>query len=150
MAKDVQLENVEFLGVQPREALPEMLAAMDLHILHQRKEVIDMVVPSKLLTYAASGRPILFAGVPESEGAKFVVNAGAGTVIAPEDPALLAESIATLESKPGERERYARNGRGYVEVNFNRDRILARAEALLLDVAGRRNRFARLPGWEHR
>ena len=150
LAKDAHLENIEFLGVQPREALPDMLAAMDLHILHQRREVIDMVVPSKLLTYAASGRPILFAGVSESEGAKFIVNAGAGTVIEPEDPELLAEAVVTLKANPGEREQQARNGRSFVEENFHRDGVLARAEALLIDVAGQHKQFARLPEWEHR
>ena len=138
IAQAAKLENVVFLGVQPRDALPEMLAAMDLHILHQRKEVIDMVVPSKLLAYSASGRPILFAGDPESEGAKFIVNAGSGTIIAPEDPKVLAEAIVARQANPSEGERHARNGRRYVEENFNRDRELARAEALLLQVAGYR------------
>lgn len=132
-----KLENIQFLGVQPRDTLPEMLAANDLHILHQRREVVDMVVPSKLLTYSASCRPILFAGVPESEGAKYVVSADAGVVIQPEDPMALAEAIIGLQADASERERLARNGRRYVEENFNRDRILARAEALLTDVAER-------------
>jgi colanic acid biosynthesis glycosyl transferase WcaI len=149
-AQDAQLENVVFLGVQPRDDLPEMLAAMDIHLLHERNEVVDMVVPSKLLTYAASGRAILFAGVDESEGAKFVVDAGAGAVIAPEDPELLAEAIVAMQANPAEREQFAQNGRRYVEVHFDRDRILARAEALLSDVAGQRNRFASYHGWEHR
>lgn len=137
-ASDANLENVQFLGVQPRDALPEMLAANDLHVLHQRTEVVDMVVPSKLLTYSASGRPILLAGVPESEGAKYVATAEAGRVIPPEDPAALADGIVALQADTAERDRLGRNGRLYVEEHFNRARVLARAEALLTDIAGRR------------
>jgi colanic acid biosynthesis glycosyl transferase WcaI len=146
LAKDAGLDNVAFFGVQPRDALPEMLAAMDLHLLHQRKEVVDMVVPSKLLTYAASGRPIVFAGVPESEGAKFVVAAGAGTVVAPESPSALAEAIVSLQADADAREAFGRNGRRYVEAHFERERVLATAESLLRDVVGRRKPFVELPG----
>lgn len=137
-ATEAELDNIQFLGVQPHDALPEMLAASDLHVLHQRTEVVDMVVPSKLLTYSASGRPILLAGVPESEGAKYVATAEAGWVIPPEDPVALAEAIIALQADAGERDRLAGNGRLYVEENFNRDSVLARAEALLTDIAGRR------------
>lgn len=137
-AVKAQLENVEFFGVQPRDALPEMLAANDLHILHQRAEVVDIVAPSKLLTYSASRRPILFAGVPESAGAKFVQEADVGRLVSPEDPEALAAAIVALQRDDAERDRLAHNGRLYVEENFNRDRVLARAEALLTEVASKR------------
>jgi glycosyltransferase involved in cell wall biosynthesis len=150
LAADARLENLELPGVQPREALPEMLAAMDVLILHQRKEVVDMVVPSKLLTYAASGRPILFAGVPESEGAKFVTDAEAGVVIAPENPNLLAHAIVELQADRIKRDEFGQNGRRYVEAHFEREQILATAEALLREVAGRRKPATRFPGWAHR
>lgn len=140
LAKDAHLDNVEFFGVQPRDALPEMLAASDLLVLHQRAEVVDMVVPSKLLTYSASQRPILFAGVPESEGAKFVATADAGIVIPPEDAGGLAAAIVALQADTDERDRLAGNGRRYVEENFKRERILARADSLLTAVARRRSR----------
>jgi colanic acid biosynthesis glycosyl transferase WcaI len=150
LAADARLENLELLGVQPRESLPEMLAAMDVLILHQRKAVVDMVVPSKLLTYAASGRPILFAGVPESEGAKFVTDAEAGVVIAPENPNLLAHAIVEMQADRIKRDEFGQNGRRYVEAHFDREHILATAEALLREVAGRRKPATRFPGWAHR
>ena len=137
-AHEANLDNVAFLGVQGRARLPEMLAASDLLVLHQRTEVVDMVVPSKLLTYAAAGRPILLAGVPESEGAKFVADADAGLVIPPEDPEAFAAAIVSLQADAAGRERMGMNGRQYVEANFNRERVLTRAETLLVEVAHRR------------
>lgn len=102
-----RLDNVPFLGVQPRDLLPEMLAASDPRVLHQRTEVVDTVVPSKLLTYSASARPILLAGVPGSEGTRFVTDSGSGRVIQPEDPRALARAIAAMDQSPDKRRRLA-------------------------------------------
>ncbi len=126
-----RLKNIQLLGVQPREDLNPMLAASDLHLLHQRKEVVDMVAPSKLLTYSASGRPILFAGVTESEGARFVVAGKCGVIITPEDPGQIAQSIMELQADPAARLRMGQNARSYVEAHFTRDRILAFTDTIL-------------------
>lgn len=130
LAEEYGLQNLCFVGVQPRDRLPDILAAGDLHVLHQRREVVDIVVPSKLLSYAASARPILLAGASESEGARFVEAAGCGRVVAPEDPALLADAIRVLKNDPDGRQRLGDRARRYVEEHFTRDRVLAGAEDL--------------------
>lgn len=130
------LPNFHMLGVQPKERLPEMLAGSDLLLLHQRAEVVDMVVPSKLLTYSASQRPILFAGASSSEGAKFVVRGKCGRVIAPGQPQAMARHIVELRHNEAERATLARNARAHVCENFSREQILERLESLLLEAAG--------------
>ncbi|MFC7499754.1 glycosyltransferase family 4 protein [Enterovirga sp. GCM10030262] len=129
-AKQLGLDNVTFVGVQPRAKLPDMLATADLLVLHQRREVIDMVMPSKLMSYGASGRPILVAGVGESEGARFIEEADCGMVVEPEQPALLADAIRTLRADEEGRARMGRNARAYIEEHFVGSKVLAKAEAL--------------------
>ncbi len=51
------LANVKFLPLQPLERLPELLATADIHLLPQRPEAADLVLPSKLTGMLASGRP---------------------------------------------------------------------------------------------
>jgi colanic acid biosynthesis glycosyl transferase WcaI len=129
-------EQVRLMGVQDRELLPAMLAAADIHVVHQLRSVTDMVVPSKLLTYAASGRPIVFAGSRASEGARFVTEAQCGMVVPPENPKVLANALLELRSDPDARRRFGRNGREHVTENYGRSRLLDQAEQILLDVAG--------------
>ena len=53
------LSNVVFLPLQPAARLPELLGTADIHLLPQRPEAADLVLPSKLTGMLASGRPIV-------------------------------------------------------------------------------------------
>lgn len=126
---------VEFLGVQPPSLLPEMLASGDILLLHQKREVVDMVVPSKLLTYSSAARPVLFAGAERSEGANYVRASGGGIIVAPEEPVLFADGVRTLANNPLLREELGTRSRAFVAKNFARDIVLEQAEAMLNRVA---------------
>jgi len=54
-----------------------------------------------------------------------VVDAGAGLYVPPEDPAAFARAIRYLKENPVEAEEMGRQGRAFVERNFDR-RVLAR------------------------
>ncbi|WP_299004355.1 WcaI family glycosyltransferase [uncultured Caulobacter sp.] len=53
------LPNVKFLSLQPLERLSELLGTADIHLLPQRAEAADLVLPSKLTGMLASGRPVV-------------------------------------------------------------------------------------------
>ncbi len=53
------LQNVLFFPYQPRELMEHSLAAADISVVSQEREVIGFGVPSKIYTYMASGRPML-------------------------------------------------------------------------------------------
>lgn len=128
---DLGLGNVDLGAAVPRDRLPEILASADLLVVHQAAAVKDMVVPSKLLTYAAAGRPVLFAGHPRSAGALFVEESGGGVVIAPEDPRAMARAIEELRRDPERRRAMGAAGRAHVEGHHDIDAVLRRAEDLL-------------------
>ena len=52
--------------------------------------VKDTVIPSKLLTYMAAGRPVLAAVNPGSQAAEILREADGGALVAPEDPEALS------------------------------------------------------------
>lgn len=59
------LNNVLFFPYQPRELMEHSLAAADVSVVSQEREVIGFGVPSKIYTYMASGRAMLgLAGRP--------------------------------------------------------------------------------------
>ena len=95
------LLNVHFLDLQPLEKLGTLLATADIHLLPQRADAADLVMPSKLTGILASGRPVV-ATAHEGTGVAKVV-AGCGVVVPPEDPNAFANAIASLAAKPVER-----------------------------------------------
>ena len=58
------MNNVAFLPLQPSDRLPELLGTADIHLLPQRPEAGDLVLPSKLTGMLASGRPIVAMAEP--------------------------------------------------------------------------------------
>jgi colanic acid biosynthesis glycosyl transferase WcaI len=124
MAARESIFNVRFLPLQPRDVLPHMLSAADVLLLNQRADVVDMVIPSKLLTYMAAGRPIVAAVHPESEAAKYIRRAQCGLVVQPESPGELADAICQIRSDPERADRLGRSARVFAEENFARDRVL--------------------------
>lgn len=92
------LSNVHFLPLQPSERLPELLSTADIHLLPQKAQVADLVLPSKLAGMLASGRPIIAMAEPGTGIA--LETAGAGLVIPPGDArALAAATVALAENK---------------------------------------------------
>ena len=55
------LPNLRLLPLQPAATLCQMYAAADVLLLNQKTAVKDAVIPSKLLTYMAAGKPVLCA-----------------------------------------------------------------------------------------
>lgn len=58
------LSNVHHLPLQPIERLNDWLNAADIHLLPQKAEAADLVLPSKLLGILASGRPVVASSLP--------------------------------------------------------------------------------------
>jgi colanic acid biosynthesis glycosyl transferase WcaI len=59
LAQCAGLSNVRFLDLQPAERLSELLAMADIHLLPQRADAADLVMPSKLTGMLASARPLV-------------------------------------------------------------------------------------------
>lgn len=121
------LLNVHFLDLQPIEKLPALLAMADIHLLPQRSDVADLVMPSKLIGMLASGRPVLACASLGTELAE-VVN-GRGLVVPPGNIDRFCEALKILINDRNLREELGAVGRQYAEQNFDQDLILARFES---------------------
>jgi colanic acid biosynthesis glycosyl transferase WcaI len=125
-----QLKNIVLLPLQPDEGLAEMYSAADALLLHQKSAVVDSVIPSKLLTYMAAGRPVLAAVSDKSETARYVSRAKCGLILHPEDPMALVDAALSLRADHVLRERLGSNGRTYVLENFTKEKILREYDLL--------------------
>lgn len=119
-------DRVHFLGRHPAESMPRFFALADVLLVTLRRDpVFAMTVPSKLQSYLACGRPIVAA--LDGEGARVLVEAGAGIACAAEDAAGLALAVLALHDLPAqERARMGARGRAYFEAEYERGILLQR------------------------
>jgi glycosyltransferase involved in cell wall biosynthesis len=105
--------NVRFLSFRPTEQIPHVMMAGDVQVVTIRRGLEGVVVPSKLYSILAMGRPILAVASPSSDSARIVAESGCGLVADPDDPIAVAAAIRELRSDPA---RLALMGRRAREV----------------------------------
>ncbi|WP_433859578.1 glycosyltransferase [Streptomyces kronopolitis] len=110
---------------------PEVLAAADVLAVTQKASVLDMSLPSKLTSYFMTGRPVIASVAAEGGTAQEVLRAGAGVLVAPEDPKALLAEVRALAADPGEASRLGARGPQYVEERLSSRAGLERITALL-------------------
>lgn len=121
------LANVSFLPLQPLERLGELLGLADIHLLPQRADAADLVMPSKLTGMLSSGRAVIAMAQPGTELGDVV--AQCGRIVPPEDAAALVQAIEALAADPALRDEMGRHARAHAENHMARDPVLGRFEA---------------------
>jgi colanic acid biosynthesis glycosyl transferase WcaI len=124
------LPRVHFLDLQPAERLNELLGMADVHVLPQRADAADLVMPSKLAGMLASGKPVIVTAHEGTELSRVV--AGRGLVVPPGDADALADAIARLAVSRPQREAMGAAARAFAETELDRNAILLRLEQELL------------------
>lgn len=129
-----EVENVLLLPFQPRERLPEMLAAADVGLIVQKSNVVGFNMPSKTQVLLASGRAIV-ASVPlHGTAARAVNKSQGGVVVPPESPQAMADAILRLYHQPEEAAEMGRRGRQFAMENYSFERALDRYEQLFQEL----------------
>lgn len=142
-AERMGLSNVTFLPTQPREILPQMLGAADLHLVTLKLRMSTTSVPSKSYGIMASGRAMVAAVDPGSEVWRLVQAADAGVCIQPEEPLELARAVEALCDDPEQRRRLGENARAYVVRQNAKRELTALYSQVLGEVAATAMRLGR-------
>jgi colanic acid biosynthesis glycosyl transferase WcaI len=122
--------NVILLPFEPREKLPEMLAAADIGLVVQKRNVISFNMPSKIQVLLASGLAIVASVPPNGTAARAVEESGGGIVVPPEDPGALAATILELYDNPDKVKLLGEKSRLYAIENYSFEQALSRYEEL--------------------
>ncbi|HKW88730.1 MAG TPA: glycosyltransferase family 4 protein [Candidatus Acidoferrales bacterium] len=93
-------DSIRFLPFRPANEIPCVMAAGDVHVVTIRRGLSGVVVPSKLYSTLAAGRPILAVAPEESDVARIVRENGCGLVANPDDSAAVAAAIRALRCEP--------------------------------------------------
>lgn len=116
--------NISFYPPVAFSVLGDLLCSPDLHILCQKKDVIDTVMPSKILGMFASQKPSLVTGNSQSEVATLFQKANAGYFIANNNVDDIVNAIIACSQAPEKATEFGQNARTYIFENFSREAIL--------------------------
>ncbi|KAF3886203.1 MULTISPECIES: glycosyltransferase family 4 protein [Nostocales] len=123
-------DNVLLLPFQPRETLPEMLAAADVGLVVQKKNVISFNMPSKIQVLLASGRALIGSVPKNGTAARAIKQSGGGVIVPPEDPQALADAILELYQHPEKVKTLGYNSRKFAIDQYSFDQALSQYESL--------------------
>jgi colanic acid biosynthesis glycosyl transferase WcaI len=124
--------NILFKPLQPVERLNDLLNLADIHVLPQRADAEDLVLPSKLTNMLASGRPVVATANPHTEIARIM--ADCGIVVNPGDAQGMAVAIKELSTNVDLRRAMGMSARLQAERCWDKGMVLKSflAEAMRL------------------
>ncbi|MHB8458936.1 MAG: glycosyltransferase [Candidatus Limnocylindrales bacterium] len=134
-AMGVDLPTLDFLGIQPEGLHASLLAAADVLLLSERATQLDMSFPSKLTSYLAAGRPIVAAVPSGGASACEIERSRAGLLVPAGEPESMLAALARLRSEPVLAAELAAAGPAYAVVHLSAAAGLARAVALVDEIA---------------
>lgn len=129
------LTNVRFLGRYPAHEMPRLYALADALLVHLKDDpLFRITIPSKTMSYLASGKPILAA--VSGDVADLIESVGAGLTCPPENAPGLAAAVRALQAMPAD-ERQAMGTRGALaaQTRYNRDLLTGQIEMVLRQAA---------------
>jgi glycosyltransferase involved in cell wall biosynthesis len=133
-ARERRLESFLFLPYRSREALPDSLAAADVHLISLLPSLEGFIVPSKLYGVLAAGRPSIFIGDAEGEVARILREAGCGIHAPCGDGERLAQTLRSLSAHPERLESMGLKARAYFETHCTFNAAASRWTSLLKEL----------------
>ena len=114
-------ENVRFLPFRPAAEIPYVMAAGDVHIVTVKRGLEGVVVPSKLFSILAAGRPVLVVAREQCDAVRIVRASQCGLAADPDDPSAVAAALRELRADPARLDDMGRRAREtakkYARVN---------------------------------
>jgi glycosyltransferase involved in cell wall biosynthesis len=135
-ARRRDLRNVMFLPFQSRETMDHSYATADICLVSLKRGLAGVIVPSKVYTALASGRPCIAAVEQDSEVADIISRHDCGFVIPPGDASALRARTLALSA---DRERADAMGARArcAALQFDRPKQVTAYDALLRQVGSR-------------
>jgi len=128
------LRNVLLLPYQPRQRLPESLAACDMAAIGLIPGAEDTVSPCKFYGILASGRPVLLIARRSCDIAQLVLQEDCGILVEPGEAGELAEQLLALSQQPERVAAMGERSRSLYERLFGLERSIDHYAALLKQV----------------
>jgi colanic acid biosynthesis glycosyl transferase WcaI len=122
-----KIKNYDFVkhyNLVPYNELPSLLSSADLHILFQKTDVIDTVMPSKLLGMMASAKPSIVTGNLKSEVATIFNDSQGGYYFDGNSVNDIINNIKKLTENKELCKTLGLNAKTYVNEKFSKKEVL--------------------------
>ncbi|MFY0712109.1 WcaI family glycosyltransferase [Seonamhaeicola sp. NFXS20] len=122
-----RLEKYHFVkhyNLVPFNELPRLLSSADVHVLFQKSDVIDTVMPSKLLGMMASGKPSIVTGNMKSEVATVFKDSKGGFYFDGQSVADVKNCLENLMENHELCNELGNNAKKYINEKFSQKEVL--------------------------
>lgn len=124
--------NVTLVAGVASAEMPAIVAAADICLVPLRDvPLFSTFIPSKMFEFLAAAKPVVASLRGEAAD---ILHAAGALVVAPENPAALADAVRELAAHPARRASMAAQGRAFVEAHYDRARLAERYRDLLSTV----------------
>ncbi len=123
-----RIEKFNFVKIYdsvPYHELNNLLCSTNIHFLFQKQEVVDTVMPSKILGMMASARPSIIVGNEKSEVFKIISESKGGYYFSKNEINELYDTILKLKNDRNWCEEIGVNARKYILTKFSEKLILS-------------------------
>lgn len=122
--KLLDCDNIYFYSPVEYSELSNLLCSADLHVLFQKVDVIDTVMPSKILAMMSSEKPSLITGNLKSEVSTIINKSKAGKYFETRDIQKVLEFVYQIKLDTVLQKEYGKNAREFVVDNYSKSKIL--------------------------
>lgn len=116
------LQNVTFMPLQPYEKFNSFLNIADVHLVLQKKDTADLVMPSKLTTILSVGGLAIVTASPGTSLHQIMSSINLGILIEPENKEVLFDAIKNVVENDSVQ--LKRNAREYAKQHLSTDTVL--------------------------
>lgn len=121
--KNLILHNVVFMPTQPIERLNNFLNMADLHLIIQKADASDLVMPSKLTNILAIGGVSIVTAAQDTSLYNLIASHKLGIITIPDNVSALARAIADSVKTPNIQ--ISENALKYAKENFSIGNIIS-------------------------
>ena len=118
------LHNVRILPTQPPDMYYNLLSASDVGLVPLRIELATPVIPGKIQSIMAAGRPIICSANPGTDAIRLVREAQCGICVNAGDPSEIAKAVVTHYNDQALSQKMGRQARAYAEEHFDPKRCI--------------------------
>jgi colanic acid biosynthesis glycosyl transferase WcaI len=130
-----KLANVRMLPFQPEADLPQLRAAIDVHLALYTRGAAQSSLPSKIYEIMASARPAIVSAEPGTDLCRLVETSACGICIEPENGQQLADAIRRLSTDADYAARLGQRGREVAVRKYSKEVAVETYADLLMRVA---------------
>ena len=130
-SKELELDNIVFMPLQPRDEYSKILYASDVCVVPLRRQFTSPTMPSKMLEIMACEKPMIINVPFSSDVQRIVKDAECGVWVEPENPKDFSKAVLTLHDNSSLVSKLGENGLSYLRNHLTLKACMDRYEELL-------------------